>query len=198
MITFNYEIFRKVIHLSSAIIPLFYYNYSKELTLLILIPITIIFLIFDILRIKNSSVKNIYNIFFKGITRSKEDSKLTGASYVFMSSTIMILLFNKELAIISLLIMSISDSLAAIVGRKFGVIKIKNKTLEGAISFFISSLIIISFFKDIIFLFAFISILSSTLAELLFNRLNDNLTIPLAFAGTYLILILLFSNWVVG
>ena len=175
-------------------VPLFYYYNTKELTLFILAPLTFIFLIIDIFRIKNVSVKRIYNIFFKSITRVKENVSLTGASYVLIASTLTILLFSKDIAIISLLIMSISDSMAAIFGRKFGTIKVNKKTFEGSIAFFLSSLIIISFFKEIVLPFAFIAIFLTTLIELFLDNINDNLTIPIAFGGIYSILILIFNN----
>ena len=194
MITFNNEIYRKLIHLASSAIPFFYFYYSKNLVLAILIPSTITFLIIDLLRIKNKDVKRFYNICFKSITRSKEKTSLTGASYVLIASVLSILIFDKEIAIISLLIMTISDTMAAIIGRRYGKVKINKKTLEGSIAFFLFSLIIVSFFDGIILVVAFIAILLTTLAELFLNNINDNLTIPTVFGGSYSMLVLLLNG----
>jgi len=194
LITFNNEIYRKLIHLASSAIPFFYFYYSKNLVLAILIPSTITFLIIDLLRIKNKDVKRFYNICFKSITRSKEKTSLTGASYVLIASVLSILIFDKEIAIISLLIMTISDTMAAIIGRRYGKVKINKKTLEGSIAFFLFSLIIVSFFDGIILVVAFIAILLTTLAELFLNDINDNLTIPTVFGGSYSMLVLLFNG----
>tara|TARA_B100000700_G_scaffold245964_1_gene274682 strand:- start:100 stop:603 length:504 start_codon:yes stop_codon:yes gene_type:complete len=162
--------------------------------LAILIPSTITFLIIDLLRIKNKDVKRFYNICFKSITRSKEKTSLTGASYVLIASVLSILIFDKEIAIISLLIMTISDTMAAIIGRRYGKVKINKKTLEGSIAFFLFSLIIVSFFDGVILVVAFIAILLTTLAELFLNDINDNLTIPTVFGGSYSMLVLLFNG----
>ena len=194
MITFNNEIYRKLIHLASSAIPFFYFYYSKNLVLAVLIPLTIIFLIIDFLRIKNKNVKRFYNICFKSITRSKEETSFTGASYVLIASVFSILIFDKKIAIISLLIMTISDTMAAIIGRRYGKVKINKKTLEGSIAFFLFSLIIVSFFDGIILVVAFIAILLTTLAELFLNDINDNLTIPTVFGGSYSMLVLLFNG----
>ena len=194
MITFNNEIYRKLIHLASSAIPFFYFYYSKNLVLAILIPLTIIFLIIDFLRIKNKNVKRFYNICFKSITRSKEETSFTGASYVLIASVFSILIFDKKIAIISLLIMTISDTMAAIIGRRYGKVKINKKTLEGSIAFFLFSLIIVSFFDGVILVVAFIAILLTTLAELFLNDINDNLTIPTVFGGSYSMLVLLFNG----
>tara|TARA_Y100000996_G_scaffold300108_1_gene237882 strand:+ start:155 stop:748 length:594 start_codon:yes stop_codon:yes gene_type:complete len=187
LISLKNEIARKTIHLSSIIIPLFLLFYGKELTLLYLLPITIVFLILDVLRIRTKSFKSLYNYFFISVTRSNESNKLTGASYVFLSSLIIIFFFSVNIAVISLFIMIISDTLAAIFGRIYGTIKIRNKTLEGSFAFFISSSIIILFSKDINLYLAFISILLATLTEL-YSPFDDNLSVPIAFGLTYIIL----------
>ena len=59
------------------------------------------------------------------------------------------LLFNKEIAIASMLITSVSDSLAAIFGMKYGKIQlVNNKSLEGFIVFSISAYIILFFISS--------------------------------------------------
>ena len=48
------------------------------------------------------------------------------------------------MAIIALLVMSLSDSSAALIGIKFGKTRLFNKTLEGSLSFLITTYVIIS------------------------------------------------------
>ena len=137
MISLTNEILRKAIHLSNLVVPLFLFYYGRDLTLYILIPVTFFCILLDLLRIKNQKVRDFYNIFFKSITREQESAHLTGASYVFMASTITIILFPETIAIAALMIMSISDTFAAIIGRTYGSIIIRGKSLEGSISFLI-------------------------------------------------------------
>lgn len=188
MISLKNEIFRKTIHLSSIAIPIFLFFYGRELTLLYLLPITITFLILDILRIRNTRIKYLYNYFFITLTRSSESKKITGASYVFLSSSIIILFFPIDIAFISLLIMTISDSLAALFGRIYGTIKINNKTLEGSLAFFISSSIIILFSSSVNIYLGVMSTLITTIVEI-YSPIDDNLSVPLAFGLSYVCLV---------
>ena len=197
MISLTNEILRKAIHLSNLIVPLFLFYYGRDLTLYILIPVTFFCILLDLLRIKNQKVRDFYNIFFKSITREQERIHLTGASYVFIASTITIILFPEPIAIAALMIMSISDTFAAIIGRTYGSIIIGSKSLEGSISFLITSLAIVLLFPELKIFISIISVLIATIAEL-YTPINDNLSIPIAFAGTYMLLdILSISNGVI-
>ena len=189
MLTYNQEILRKIVHLSNLIIPLLLYYNDKNTILYFLIPVTILFVSVDILRIKTKFVKNIYDTLFSSITRSNEDKKLTGASYVFLSSSIIIFFFEVQVAIISLLIMSISDTMAALFGRKYGKIVFFRKTLEGSAAFFLSSLIIVILASDSLFILAIFSITITTIVEAYsFYDIDDNLMVPLTYALSYSIL----------
>jgi len=64
-IPFSQELLRKGVHLISISIPIGYYYATKELAFIILIPVTLFFLIIDILGQKNSNPKIITYIFRK-------------------------------------------------------------------------------------------------------------------------------------
>ena len=198
MLSIQNEIIRKLIHISTAIIPILYCNFSKNDILLILIPVTTFFIFGDFYRRRSIKYKKIYDHYFGGITREEEINSFTGATNVLLSCVIIIIIFNKSIAIASLLIMSISDSIAAIIGRKYGVIKILNKTLEGSIAFFLTSLTIVLFIPKLNIYAAFISVIIVSIIEVIeFNNIDDNITVPLSFAFTYTSvsqIILLFNS----
>tara|TARA_B100000073_G_scaffold201273_1_gene166645 strand:- start:144 stop:737 length:594 start_codon:yes stop_codon:yes gene_type:complete len=193
---FNYknEILRKFIHLFDSVIPLSLFFISKELLLSILIPITIIFITLDLARHHISFLGNIYSTFFNIVTRDIEKKKnnFTGASYYLLGCSIVVFLFNNtNIIIASLLIMSISDSFAALVGVKFGKTKIYgNKSLEGSFAFYVSTIIILYFFINSLtgFEYMYISFLITLVELFSFYKINDNLTIPVfgAIILTYL------------
>ena len=167
------------------------------MTLQILLPLTALFIVLDFFRTRNQKLGHIYNYFFNSITRGTESNSLTGASYVFLSYSLIILFFNKSIAIPALLIMSICDSIAALIGRCYGVIRIKEKTLEGSIGFFLSSIIIILLFR-LNLVAGIISCLIVTIAELFTpKKINDNLIIPISFTLSYIfsLKILLLLGW---
>ena len=185
MISLTNEILRKSIHLSNLLVPLFLFFYGRELTLILLAPISIVFIALDLLRIKNHMVRNTYNFFLESITRDKEHKSLTGASYVFMASTITIFLFPETIAIAALMIMCISDTFAAIIGRTYGSIFIREKTIEGSVSFLLVSLAVVLLFSDLNITISILCVFAATIVEL-YTPINDNLSIPITFAGMYI------------
>jgi len=187
MIHKNSELLRKLIHLSNLIIPfiyLFYFNTRIE-ALIVLVPITSFSLLIEYLRINSSIVKNIFDSYLFTMLRKHEISgKYTGATWVFIASTLSIAVFPKEIAVLSLIFMSIGDTTAGIIGRKFGRIKFYNKTLEGTLAGLIVCLIValimdLNLPNVIIIIGAF----SAMIIELIPISLDDNLRIPL-FSGT--------------
>jgi len=96
-------------------------------------------------------------------------------------------LFSKETAVISVLFLTISDPLAAIVGKWIGKTSIFDKTVEGSAGFFISSVIIIFLFSGVSFTMVTVAFIV-TIIEALPLKINDNILIPLT-AG-YLITIM--------
>tara|TARA_B100001287_G_scaffold160059_2_gene134518 strand:+ start:2398 stop:3006 length:609 start_codon:yes stop_codon:yes gene_type:complete len=194
---FNYknEILRKLIHLFDSVIPLSLFYISRENLLFILTPITIIFIILDFARHHISYLGKIYSTFFNIVTREIEQKRnnVTGASYYLLGCLIVVYFFQDiNIIISSLLIMSISDSFAALIGVKYGKTKIYGKkSLEGSFSFFVSTIIILYMFMNNLSPFEYIYIsLLITLVELFsFHRINDNLTIPVfaALALNYIV-----------
>ena len=112
---------------------------------------------------------------------------MTGASYVFIASTLTIILFPQTIAIAALMIMSISDTLAAIIGRSYGSIFLSNKSLEGSVSFFLSSIFIVLTFSSLNITISIVCVLVTTIFEV-YAPINDNLLIPITFSGTYVLL----------
>ena len=90
-----------------------------------------------------------------------------------------VLFFSSFYAALGILILSIGDGIAAIVGHYLGKHKIvKNKTLEGTTAFFITTLIVLIFFLPI--WKAFFVALIIALVELTTPQyIDDNIAIPL-------------------
>jgi len=191
-ISYRQEILRKVIHLLSLSIPLFYYFNSSDLLLRILVPLAIISVIIDLLSQYWSKFHDLFYVFFGSMMRPHETRKgihLNGASWVFVSAIITIILFPKLIAIIAFSILIVSDLLAALVGRKFGRHPLFDKSWEGTLAFIVSGLIIVFLVsswenQDVNFLLAcFVGVIVSAFSEAASGtlKLDDNLAVPLAF-----------------
>ncbi|MCK4904320.1 MAG: phosphatidate cytidylyltransferase [Candidatus Marinimicrobia bacterium] len=134
----------------------------------------------DFRRTRNGWLSKVFGKLFNGMLRSHElEGKLTGASYVLIGSFISVAIFPKEIAILALLFAAIGDTVAALYGRKFGKIRIWNKTLEGSIVGLIACFIITLFFPQIPNIIKFSGAFAAMFIELLPINIDDNLRIPL-------------------
>lgn len=191
MIEYNKEIMRKIIHISSLWIPILYLYNNTAVMLKILFPLTIIAIIIEIARKHSYKFNNFILSSIGQIMRDgeKNTNSFAGATHLFMSSTLTIAFFNKEIAIFALLVLVISDTCAALVGRKLGWIKIYDKSLIGSLSFAISAVFIYYYVVDIhnfnlSLTQSMIAIFAGTMAELFAKKisLDDNFAIPLAIS----------------
>jgi len=108
-----------------------------------------------------------------------------------IAACITIAVFPKPLAIIGYSIVILSDIAAALIGRKYGTIPFMDKSLQGSMAFFVVALIVSAIWTWIFefsLLFYGISVIGSliaTIAEASTTRLklDDNLAVPISFAG---------------
>jgi dolichol kinase len=118
-----------------------------------------------------------------------------------IAACITVAIFPKPLAIIGYSIVILSDIAAALIGRKFGKTPFLDKSLQGSTAFFVVALIVSGIWTWIFdyttsfFLICIVGSILATLAEASTTRfkLDDNIAVPLAFAGCTWILAILFS-----
>ncbi len=181
ILKYNQEVYRKFIHISSSFIAILLWIFGKNIFLPFILFATIIFLIIDYFRIYMRALEKFYFTLFGNVTRHYEYHRISGASWVLLGAATSIFLFDEKVAIIVILVMSLSDSAAAIIGLKYGRTFLFNKSLEGSSAFFISSSIIIFSLSPALFILNIIAVLISTIIELFSTpTINDNLFIPVA------------------
>jgi len=188
------EIYRKSFHISSLLIPIGYRYLlleNRKLTLLIVIPLTILSFIIDYFRLENISFKKFFYRFFGLMLRKHEIRNFTGATYLMVSVVICIAFLPPQIAFVALACLAIGDSSAAIIGMPFGKRKFKgtSKSLEGSLACFVSTYIFALFFIHPVL--AFVGAISTTIAELSHIQLDDNIKIPLV-AGFSMLLVNIF------
>jgi dolichol kinase len=198
---FRFEFARKAIHLSSLLIPVIYCGISRELALLILTPMTAGFLSVDILKNIIPFLSAWYHRTFDSLLRKHELQTdrihLNGATWITLSAFILIAFFPKIIAIAAFSLVSISDTVAALVGKKFGRHRFGEKSFEGSAAFFVSSCIIVSVVPVINMPAGIVMSIAATIAEAATIRIagfkiDDNITIPLAGAAAALLCYLWF------
>ncbi len=203
--TINYrdEVVRKLIHLCSLSIPVIYYYIPRIAAIYILSFMTIVALVLDVGRYFLPKMAKLFYLFFGFMLRKHEmDHKkrnLNGATYVLISALACVIIFPKVLFVTAFAILIISDSTAALLGRRYGKHKFLAKSLEGTIAFFISAAIVVVFSPKVAYLPAeyiigFIAAGVGAIAEnISYGWADDNLTIPLSIGftmwGLYLLLL---------
>ena len=111
------EIYRKLFHiLSTSTIALSLFYFGKNAVLPWFISLALILPLLDYGRNHFSILRRIFIFFFAPIIRPIEYRILTGASWVVIGAAITTLICNEKATIIGLLVLSISDSIAAIIG----------------------------------------------------------------------------------
>jgi len=202
--TINYrdEVVRKLIHLCSLSIPIVYYFIARYDALIVLSILTVIAITIDLLRYFSPTFAKIFYSYFGFLLRKheKDNNKkaLNGASYVLLSATISVFLFPKILFLTAFGILIISDSTAALIGRKFGKHKLLKKSLEGTLAFFVSAIIVVLVTPKItgdIYEF-FIGIVAAAIAAVVENLsygwVDDNLSVPITIGFVMWVLYILF------
>ncbi len=174
------EIKRKIVHLTTLVVPVGYAVTSEKTVILFLVPFFLALLLVDLIRHFHPGMASLFRKYFFGrVLREEEGPTFMGSTYFIFSTILTILLFPKSIAITSILILILSDTAAALVGKGVGRIRILGKTLEGSIAFFLTSLFIVWIYPNLNRFSGSLAALGATLIEILPVRLNDNLSIPL-------------------
>jgi dolichol kinase len=197
-ISLKNELLRKTIHIFSSVIPFFYLYSDFETTVIAVSILTVILILIDIFRLKLKKFNNFYLYVLNPILRKHEKinkkSIFTGGTYIVIGYLICILVFPKEIAIASMFIAAYSDTAAAIIGKVYGRIFVKSKTVEGSIAFFVVGVFVVLFTpkytqnENEIYI-GFLALLITTIYELIPVRLDDNIFVPLFFGLTYFALV---------
>jgi dolichol kinase len=194
-IPFSHELVRKFIHLLSLSIPIAYFYWSRQTMLEMLVPLAALSVLLDMGRYYIPTLAKWFYAAFHQLLREHERDHsrklLSGASYVFVSAVVCIFVFPKLITITSFSVLIISDTSAALIGRRYGKNKFFQKSLEGATGFFVSALIVITVIPKLQdgaaeYVVAIIGAAVATIVESasIEMRMDDNLSIPISMGLT--------------
>jgi dolichol kinase len=190
-INYRDEVTRKMVHLCSLSIPVIGYFITKQSAMTILGILSAIAVVVDVGRHFILSWARMIKVVFGPIMREHEtDEKkknLNGATYVLLSALLCVWIFPKIIFITAFTILIISDTTAALIGRKFGRHKFLLKSLEGTTAFFVSAAIVICLTPKIDchnsteyaigIIAAFVGAIMENIS---FGWADDNLSIPIS------------------
>jgi dolichol kinase len=185
------EFWRKTIHfLFGLLIPFLYWNIPDEkISKIILASFGAAFLVIETLRLQNRTVKVFFVKAFGSMIRDHEHSSLTGATYLVLSSLLCVSLYPKAVAVAAISYLVVGDTIAALIGKRIGRIRIFGKTLEGTLAFFVSSLVCGFLVPGLPHMAALAGAAAGAVIELLPIPLDDNVRIPLISGGVMLFVV---------
>ncbi|HID11693.1 MAG TPA: phosphatidate cytidylyltransferase [Candidatus Latescibacteria bacterium] len=179
---------RKIIHISSLLIPLGLWLVPRGPALAILGGVTALFLGADFLRFFPTPFRGFFYRTFGPLLRPHERRDLTASSYLLLASFLCAWWFGARVAILATLYLILGDSSAALAGRHIGRTRIYGrKTLEGSLAG-LSANLAIAFCLPLLPLKAeLVGAVVAVLAELI-PAVDDNLVIPLTAGGVMYLL----------
>ena len=186
-----HEIGRKIIHITILLVLAAHFliqeslvdaGYTavlaKQVALLFLVALLIVFLILEYLRLELGWKMP----FFSQFIRPKEENRMYGVIYFLSATVISLAVFEHKVALAALLMTTFGDMMAALVGRKYGTTLIyKNKTWAGFLAEMGTNFAVGFFILNNIYVIISMA-LTATIVETLVDELDDNLLIPI-FSG---------------
>lgn len=181
-------------------IPALYLQIEHHTGIMILLAMTLTSLTIDVLLHYHGTTRRLMLRFFGPMLRPHERTSerflLTGASWVLIAATLTFALFPKVVSVTAFTVLIVSDTVAALIGRRFGSRRFFDKSLVGSVSFAVSAVLVVIFYGQ---LFAapgsfvacgVLASLVSAAVEAGSTRLkvDDNLSIPFSFAITMVLL----------
>jgi len=197
-----FQAFRKIYHVVSAsILPLVYLydplgqtQPDLRKTLFIVSASAFgCFFTLDWLRLNDRRFNSHFMKFFSILIRRTEQNSFNGATFLCCAFSIVIFLFPRDVAVASMLFLSLGDTAAELGGLYFGRLKIFRRSAEGALSFFLVAFAVAWALLDD-WRVALLSALAGALIELFSFDVDDNLTVPIGSACAIWLFFILFQG----
>lgn len=184
------EIKRQVVHAMGILNILVIHLLDKTYAALFMLSVAIAFLFmgeyrknkkkYKLLKSKQlDEFEDVVEDEFKTYERGKE-TPFHGAITFYFGSFLATILFEPYIAIASIAVLALADSLSTLVGYYFGKHKLpinKKKSWEGSTTFFVAAFAVLYFFADPVK--ALLIAVAVTFVEML-PKIDDNLTVPVS------------------
>jgi len=189
----NYR--RKLWHFTSGaavVAALAIFEPSRKWAILILSASLALMIVIDLARFFSRRGKKLFWKHLGFLTSEKEKKGPTTSLYYAASLLLCVLIFPSIAAIGGVVSLAAGDPAAAIIGRRFGRMRIGGKSIEGAMANAAVTFVIIYIFARLLggspaLVIAAAGAVAGAVAEMLdIPFLDDNITVPLAAGGAIL------------
>lgn len=175
------KFWRTILRPLAVIFPLLYLFMDRKFMLIFIGSISLAFLLLDIIRLLSKKT-NLFlfrtPVFFK----KKEIGTFSSMTLFLVAIFLAILLFPKEIAILTLVFLIFGDVSAKVIGILFGKIHLYKKTLEGSMAYFLAAAIfglMLQPYLEVNLLILIIGALTAAIVELIPWGIDDNISVAL-------------------
>ena len=205
-ITYASEIARKGIHLASLLIPIIYLQLDHWTGVRVLCIMTAVSLLIDVLMHFHQGFRNLMLALVGSLLRQHELREdrfhLTGASWVLIAATVTFLVFPTEIAVTAFSVLIVSDTFAALIGRRYGHREFIDKSLAGSTAFALSAIGVVAVWQNVFdlpatfFIAGTVASIAAAVAEAASSRLHldDNIAIPCSYGIVHWLVRVLLSS----
>lgn len=190
----NYH--RKLWHFASGAVvvaALVIFAPAKRWAILILAAALVLMIVIDLVRFFSRRGKKLFWKHLGFLTSVKEERGPTTSLYYAASLLLCVLIFPVYAAIGGVISLAAGDPMAAIVGRRYGKLRIGGKSVEGGLTNAVVAFCLIFIFVRSVHVAA-AGALAGAIVEMFDIRyLDDNITVPLAAGGAMVLAVRFFG-----
>ena len=180
-VSYRNEVYRKLLHIAFGLVTVGYLLFSDRTPILWILGVLAgVAVAGEAMRLRFSIINRLFKLMFGAVVRVEEHTRFTGVTATVVGAFLTVFIFEKNVAVFGLLVMTLADSAAALVGKKWGKRPFLEKTVEGSVTFLIIAFLLAMFLPGLPRIGAAAGAVVATVVEVLPSRVNDNLLIPLA------------------
>jgi glycerol-3-phosphate acyltransferase PlsY len=178
------KFWRTLLRPMAALFPLSYLFFGKRFALILVGIVTLVFILFDISRL---TFKKFNLTLLKSVVIKQREIKVfSSMSFFLLACFIILLIFEKEIAVLAILFLTFGDLAAKCFGILYGRRKIFEKTLEGLLAYFAACLLfgfLWAYLLEASLWILLVGAASAATAEILPIGIDDNFTVGLISAS---------------
>lgn len=205
-ISYGSELARKGIHLASLGIPTIYLQIPHQTGIMILVAMTAVSFVIDILRHYHEPSRRLLMLAFGRLLRDHEvqtgNLRLTGATWVLIAATATLSVFPTIVGVTAFTILIVSDTFAALLGRRYGVRRFLDKSVVGTSTFILTAMAVVGVY-GMIYDLPVTYFIAGGIASIIGGvveagsvtlKMDDNISIPFSIAITMMLCDWLFRS----
>lgn len=178
--TFSSHWWRVVLRPCAVIFVVVYLYWPQRQVLVFVGSIALLFILVDVVRFVVRQANVIFAVRIRSFLKKGESRRFTSMTMFLIAAFIVVLVFQKDIAIAALTYLIFGDIFSKIYGLGFGRHKLFDKTVEGSLAYLGGVLIcayVLYTSLGIPLLMLFVGAIAATIAEFMPVGLDDNFTV---------------------